>query len=185
MINAEEYRSRLKRMHEQSDENYYFLTIDKDTMIDAGPKGNVARFMNHSCQPNCETQKWTVNGNTRVGLFALEDLPEQTELTFNYNLESIGKEKKVCKCGAPLCSGYIGVKVVNNKKKPKKDKTEDLKGKKKKKKSYSVKLRKSNAIQLCFACGKGGAEGKCQLKNCSKTYHLACVDLDSWPTDGK
>lgn len=32
--------------------------------------------MNHSCQPNCETQKWTVNGDTRVGLFALQDVPK-------------------------------------------------------------------------------------------------------------
>lgn len=31
--------------------------------------------MNHSCQPNCETQKWTVNGDTRVGLFATCDVP--------------------------------------------------------------------------------------------------------------
>ncbi len=30
--------------------------------------------MNHCCQPNCETQKWTVNGDTRVGLFALVDI---------------------------------------------------------------------------------------------------------------
>ena len=31
--------------------------------------------MNHSCQPNCETQKWNVNGDVRVGLFASEDIP--------------------------------------------------------------------------------------------------------------
>lgn len=31
--------------------------------------------MNHCCQPNCETQKWTVSGDTRVGLFALVDIP--------------------------------------------------------------------------------------------------------------
>ena len=47
----------------------------KDRIIDAGPKGNYSRFMNHSCQPNCETQKWTVNGDTRVGLFAVRDIP--------------------------------------------------------------------------------------------------------------
>lgn len=47
----------------------------KDRVIDAGPKGNYSRFMNHSCQPNCETQKWTVNGDTRVGLFAICDVP--------------------------------------------------------------------------------------------------------------
>ena len=67
--------------------------------------------MNHSCQPNCETQKWTVNGDTRVGLFALCDIPADAELVFNYNLESIGNDMKPCMCGAPNCSGYIGVKV--------------------------------------------------------------------------
>jgi len=30
--------------------------------------------MNHSCQPNCETQKWNVNGDIRVGLFAIDDI---------------------------------------------------------------------------------------------------------------
>lgn len=47
----------------------------QDRIIDAGPKGNYSRFMNHSCQPNCETLKWTVNGDTRVGLFAVCDIP--------------------------------------------------------------------------------------------------------------
>jgi SET domain-containing protein len=43
-------------------------------IIDAGPKGNLSRFMNHSCDPNLETQKWNVNGDVRVGLFALKDI---------------------------------------------------------------------------------------------------------------
>lgn len=50
----------------------------QDRIIDAGPKGNYSRFMNHSCQPNCETLKWTVNGDTRVGLFAVCDIPAGT-----------------------------------------------------------------------------------------------------------
>ena len=55
---------------------FFFLFFSpKDRIIDAGPKGNYSRFMNHSCQPNCETQKWTVNGDTRVGLFAVCDIP--------------------------------------------------------------------------------------------------------------
>ena len=44
-------------------------------IVDAGPKGNLSRFMNHSCEPNIETQKWNVNGDIRVGLFALSDIP--------------------------------------------------------------------------------------------------------------
>jgi histone-lysine N-methyltransferase NSD2 len=52
-----------------------------------------------------------VNGDTRVGLFALVDIPAGTELTFNYNLECVGTDKKPCMCGASNCSGFIGVKV--------------------------------------------------------------------------
>lgn len=46
----------------------------QDRVIDAGPKGNSSRFINHSCSPNCETQKWTVNGDVRIGLFTLCDI---------------------------------------------------------------------------------------------------------------
>jgi histone-lysine N-methyltransferase NSD2 len=63
--------------------------------------------MNHSCDPNCITQKWTVNGDTRVGLFALRDVEPGTELTFNYQLESVGDIKKKCLCGAKNCSGHL------------------------------------------------------------------------------
>lgn len=58
----------------------------QDRIIDAGPKGNQARFMNHSCQPNCETQKWTVNGDTRVGLFALQDIPKGLIVCFLFGV---------------------------------------------------------------------------------------------------
>lgn len=60
----------------------FFLQF-QDRIIDAGPKGNYARFMNHCCQPNCETQKWCVNGDTRVGLFALVNIKAGKELTVN------------------------------------------------------------------------------------------------------
>lgn len=75
LIDEEECQRRLKEKAVNNDTNFYFLTLDKDLIIDAGPKGNNARFMNHSCQPNCETQKWTVNGHPKVGLFALQDIP--------------------------------------------------------------------------------------------------------------
>ena len=47
-------------------------------IIDAGPKGNFSRFMNHSCEPNLDTQKWHVNGDVRVGLFAIKDISAGT-----------------------------------------------------------------------------------------------------------
>lgn len=43
LIDEEEFKRRMRRKHEIRDENFYFLTLDKERMIDAGPKGNLAR----------------------------------------------------------------------------------------------------------------------------------------------
>lgn len=45
LIDDEEFKRRIEVMHGVKEENYYFLTIDKDIMIDAGPKGNLARYV--------------------------------------------------------------------------------------------------------------------------------------------
>lgn len=67
-------------------------------VIDAAEQGNISRFMNHSCLPNCETQKWTVNGDTRIGIFARQDIPAGTELVklieIHLNNFSIGNHLK-------------------------------------------------------------------------------------------
>ncbi|KAH8288582.1 hypothetical protein KR054_005609, partial [Drosophila jambulina] len=114
VINHAEFQQRMVQKQRDRDENYYFLGVEKDFIIDAGPKGNLARFMNHSCEPNCETQKWTVNSIHRVGLFAIKDIPANTELTFNYLwADLMNNRKKACFCGATRCSGEIGGKLKN------------------------------------------------------------------------
>lgn len=50
----------------------------------------MGRFINHSCDPNCETQKWNVGAELAVGFFALHDIAAGEELTFNYNFERYG-----------------------------------------------------------------------------------------------
>ncbi|KAH8417482.1 hypothetical protein KR222_000779, partial [Zaprionus bogoriensis] len=112
VINHAEFQRRMTQKTHDRDENFYFLGVEKDFIIDAGPKGNLARFMNHSCEPNCTTQKWTVNCINRVGLFAIKDIPENTELTFNYLWDDLmNNGKKACFCGAKRCSGEIGGKL--------------------------------------------------------------------------
>uniref|UniRef100_A0A1A7YAR4 Histone-lysine N-methyltransferase, H3 lysine-36 specific n=2 Tax=Iconisemion striatum TaxID=60296 RepID=A0A1A7YAR4_9TELE len=178
VIDEEECRSRIRHAQENDICNFYMLTLDKDRIIDAGPKGNEARFMNHSCQPNCETQKWTVSGDTRVGLFALVDISAGTELTFNYNLECLGNGKTVCKCGAPNCSGFLGVRPKNNP--PSDDKGRKLRRRghgKRKKKVVMTKEREDE----CFKCGDGGQMVSCKKPGCPKVYHADCLNLTKRP----
>lgn len=55
-----------------------------------GLQGALGRFINHSCDPNCETQKWVVQGELAIGLFATKAIKAGTELTFDYNFERYG-----------------------------------------------------------------------------------------------
>ncbi|XP_077434443.1 histone-lysine N-methyltransferase, H3 lysine-36 specific-like [Vanacampus margaritifer] len=177
VIDEEECRARIKHAQEKDICNFYMLTLDKDRIIDAGPKGNQARFMNHSCQPNCETQKWTVNGDTRVGLFALQDIPKGVELTFNYNLECLGNGKTACKCGAPNCSGFLGVRPKNQ---PPAEKLKEgrRRGAMKKKTKQEVTKQREDE---CFSCGDGGQIVSCKRPGCPKVYHADCLNLAKRP----
>ena len=47
-------------------------------------KGNSSRFINHSCAPNCELQKWNVKGFTRIGIVAVMDIPVGEPLSYDY-----------------------------------------------------------------------------------------------------
>uniref|UniRef100_A0A8C0YGR8 Histone-lysine N-methyltransferase, H3 lysine-36 specific n=2 Tax=Cyprinus carpio carpio TaxID=630221 RepID=A0A8C0YGR8_CYPCA len=178
VIDEEECRARIKHAQENNICNFYMLTLDKDRIIDAGPKGNQSRFMNHSCQPNCETQKWTVNGDTRVGLFALEDIPTGVELTFNYNLECLGNGMTECKCGASNCSGFLGVRPKNQPSSD--DKVRKLKKKVAVKRKSQLEVTKEREDE-CFFCGDGGQIVSCKKPGCPKVYHADCLNLSKRP----
>jgi SET domain-containing protein len=86
----------------------YFLAINRKMVIDASSKGSVARFINHSCDPNCETEKWEVGSETRIAIVAKKDIVKGTELTYNYNFESFGGHQVKCLCGSHNCIGFLG-----------------------------------------------------------------------------
>ncbi len=101
---------------ESMPQHHTFLFILNDrTCVDAAFNGNEARFLNHSCAPNCEA----VIERGHIWIEALEAIPAGTELAYDYAYEDDPKytEKDLlfyaCKCGAPKCRGTI----VNTKKK--------------------------------------------------------------------
>jgi hypothetical protein len=66
-------------------------------IIDARAYGNVSRFLNHSCHPNCEMYEWNWTNTTRLGIFASRDIPALQELTFDYH--SHNSMLFSCACG--------------------------------------------------------------------------------------
>ena len=106
IVDEAEYLRRRTFYAENGHKHYYFMQIGNGEVIDACRMGNVGRFMNHSCLPNCETQKWVVKGDLRVGFFAMRTIKAGEELTFNYNFQT---EKPIrCCCGSSNCNGTIG-----------------------------------------------------------------------------
>ncbi|KAM8920883.1 histone-lysine N-methyltransferase ASH1L [Pelodytes ibericus] len=110
VVSEQEFRNRMiEQYHNHND--HYCLSLDSGMVIDSYRMGNEARFINHSCDPNCEMQKWSVNGVYRIGLYALKDISAGTELTYDYNFHSFNTEKQqLCKCGFEKCRGIIGGK---------------------------------------------------------------------------
>lgn len=107
-------RQRMEEVMQSSGERHVFqMDMGNDQIIDARYKGNLARFINHSCDPNCMLNKWSVNGITSIGIFAKRDISKGEELTFDYSFESSDGMDFVCLCGSPNCRGTLD--AVTNK----------------------------------------------------------------------
>lgn len=57
VIDSKTFKKRAKEYSKDKNIHYYFMALKSNQMIDATMKGNISRFINHSCDPNAETQK--------------------------------------------------------------------------------------------------------------------------------
>ncbi|RMY26958.1 hypothetical protein D0865_16144, partial [Hortaea werneckii] len=90
---------------------YYLMELERGLIID-GTRGSMARFINHSCKPNCEVRMVKVNGTPRMGVFAGEDgVTTGEELSYDYNFDNFGTERQVCYCGAQGCRGFLSKRL--------------------------------------------------------------------------
>lgn len=90
VLNSKQFEKRANDYSKQMNAHYYFMALRNDCIIDATKKGNVSRFINHSCEPNAETQKWTVNGELRIGFFSSKPIMPDEEITFDYQFQRYG-----------------------------------------------------------------------------------------------
>ncbi|XP_045466050.1 histone-lysine N-methyltransferase ash1 [Harmonia axyridis] len=110
VVSDQEFKERMGTIYAQ-DTHHYCLHLDTGMVIDGHRMGGDGRFVNHSCEPNCEMQKWSVNGQFRMALFALRDIRAGEELTYDYNFSLFDPaEGQECKCGSEVCRGVIGGK---------------------------------------------------------------------------
>ncbi|KAL8842446.1 MAG: hypothetical protein Q9176_002598 [Flavoplaca citrina] len=87
----------------------YLFRIDENTIIDATKRGGIARFINHSCTPNCTAKIITVDRSKRIVIYALRDIDQDEELTYDYKFErEWGSDDRVpCLCGTSGCKGFL------------------------------------------------------------------------------
>ncbi|KAH7405785.1 hypothetical protein DE146DRAFT_609129 [Phaeosphaeria sp. MPI-PUGE-AT-0046c] len=110
IITQSECERRMKQVYKK-DKCYYLMSFDNKMIIDA-TRGTIARFVNHSCEPNCEMIKWTVNGEPRMALFAgSRGIITGEELTYDYNFDPFSQKNiQQCRCGTESCRGVLGPK---------------------------------------------------------------------------
>ncbi|KAG8192982.1 hypothetical protein JTE90_028102 [Oedothorax gibbosus] len=84
----------------------YLFKVDVEGIIDATRCGNLARFINHSCNPNCYAKVITVEGLKKIVIYSKQPINVNEEITYDYKFP-IEDEKIQCLCGAPQCRGTL------------------------------------------------------------------------------
>ncbi|CDQ65630.1 unnamed protein product [Oncorhynchus mykiss] len=97
---------REKRYEDEGIGSSYLFRVDQDTIIDATKYGNLARFINHSCNPNCYAKIITVKSQKKIVIYSRQSISVNEEITYDYKFP-IEDEKIPCLCGAENCQGSL------------------------------------------------------------------------------
>lgn len=104
----------------------YMFRVDSDTIVDATKCGNLARFINHSCdvrknrtyicsirrnfclslQPNCYAKIIPVESQKKIVIYSKRDIRLGEEITYDYKFP-LEEQKIPCRCGSPACRGSL------------------------------------------------------------------------------
>jgi uncharacterized protein len=83
--------------------NEYIFSLNEQEDLDGNVEWNPARFINHSCEPNCDAE--LVEG--RIWIVARRDIRAGEEITFNYGFDLEDYRNYPCNCGAQECAGFM------------------------------------------------------------------------------
>ncbi|XP_015269182.1 PREDICTED: histone-lysine N-methyltransferase 2A [Gekko japonicus] len=86
----------------------YMFRIDDSEVVDATMHGNAARFINHSCEPNCYSRVINIDGQKHIVIFAVRKIYRGEELTYDYKFPIEDASNKLpCNCGAKKCRRFL------------------------------------------------------------------------------
>lgn len=122
VISTLECQRRMRAASEAGEPHFYMMELGPNQVIDARKKGNLARLINSSCDPNCVTQKWTdaATHEVRIGIFAMRNIQPGEELTYDYMFQhssgaaaaALGYRSGPCRAACPKCSRFLDKKDV-------------------------------------------------------------------------
>jgi uncharacterized protein len=95
--------SKDESLRRRQDGNFFVFIVTDEFDIDGSVDWNPARFINHSCAPNCEARM----EDERIWIIALRDIKAGEELGFNYGYDLQDYEEHPCSCGAANCLGFM------------------------------------------------------------------------------
>ncbi|XP_019088588.1 PREDICTED: histone-lysine N-methyltransferase ATXR7-like isoform X3 [Camelina sativa] len=84
----------------------YLFRLDDGYVVDATKRGGIARFINHSCEPNCYTKIISVEGKKKIFIYAKRHIDTGEEISYNYKFP-LEDDKIPCNCGAQKCRGSL------------------------------------------------------------------------------
>jgi SET domain-containing protein len=92
-----------------NDNHTFLFTVDAKTVIDGGVNGNEARYINHGCDPNCES----TTRSKRIFIDAIRTIQPGEELAYDYQIQRDSDDAAnvdevfACRCGAKNCRGSM------------------------------------------------------------------------------
>lgn len=109
VVPYEEFEMRHETVY-KNDKHRFYMQLDEEYVIDSREIGTDARTINHSCNPNCILQWWTVDGHRRIVVIASREIQPGEELTYNYHLYNFNVpnfHQFTCKCKEENCCQTI------------------------------------------------------------------------------
>lgn len=89
-------------------EESYFFSLNDGTMLDATTTKTVAKYLNHSCNPNLKAKIISLDGHPYVAFRTRRRVYAEEELTLDYKFELETKDRRIqCLCGSENCQGYL------------------------------------------------------------------------------